>query len=76
MNLSEINSIKLQNNHLTASDPKLIAWLKAKDSTWAENQTTCTPTTEFTDDADKWSTTTLIAIGSAIAIGLAFLFLL
>jgi len=40
MNLS-IFSLSLGANHLTASDPKLIAWLNDKDSTWAENQTPC-----------------------------------
>ena len=82
INLSEINSIDLQNNHLTASDPKLMTWLKAKDSAWVENQTECgielTDDADKSDDANKLSTTTLITIGSAAIaiIGLAFLFLL
>jgi len=73
LNLNEIHSIDLQNNHLTASDSQVMAWLKAKDSVWVENQTKCISLTELTDNADKWSTTTLISIGSAIV--LVFLFL-
>jgi len=41
MNLKKIIYLNLNNNHLMTSNPILIAWLNAKDSTWAENQTPC-----------------------------------
>jgi len=42
-NLSNFNLyfLKLQNNHLTASDPKLIEWLNAINHNWGTTQTPC-----------------------------------
>jgi Leucine-rich repeat (LRR) protein len=38
---SEGNCLKLDNNHLTASDPELIEWLDAHNPGWETTQTPC-----------------------------------
>ncbi len=41
------DKFSLSNNHLTTSDPELIAWLDKKEPNWAETQTPCPqPTTD------------------------------
>ncbi|MEN8216864.1 MAG: Calx-beta domain-containing protein [Pseudomonadota bacterium] len=40
-NLSNISELKLDNNHLTASDLELIAWLDSHNPGWDETQTLC-----------------------------------
>ncbi len=64
-------------NKIKTSDPEKIAWFK-KESDWAKNLKPCQEIIEFADNADEWSTTTLVSIatGSAIVIGLLVLFLL
>ncbi|MEN8218853.1 MAG: Calx-beta domain-containing protein, partial [Pseudomonadota bacterium] len=39
------SSLKLDNNHLTASDSELIAWLDSRNPGWASSQTPCSSIT-------------------------------
>jgi len=50
-NLSSISDLKLNGNHLTASDSELIAWLDEHDPYWETAQTPCPPQIDLEKDS-------------------------
>ncbi|HDN25496.1 MAG TPA: hypothetical protein ENG03_00060 [Thioploca sp.] len=41
MNLTHLETLRLDSNHLTATDPALLNWLNRKQSGWVTSQTPC-----------------------------------